>query len=249
VKHKIVITRHRPWLRTGLLAAAACAIALGGWGLYSYTRATTVSDFESAQLEVERLRDERRTLARDLRASRAEADQLRDQVAYVQRSQDIDSQACTTVQESLSRLQAEVSDLREQLAFYRGIVSPEQSKAGVRVYDLKVLHGAAPDLYKYDLVLIQSVRHDRQVGGRIALALHGMQGAEKRSYALDELAVGGNQNLVFSFKYFEEFSGEFRLPPGFRPDRVTVALEPTVEGAPRVEDGFEWGKVLTGAGA
>jgi hypothetical protein len=246
VRHKIVITRHRPWLRTGLIAAAAFAIALGGWGLYRYTRATTVSDFESAQLEVEHLRDERRTLTHDLRSARAEADQLRDQVVYAQRSQDIDSQACTTVRESLSHLQAEVSDLREQLAFYRGIVSPEQSKAGVRVYDFKVLRGASANVYKYDLVLIQSVRHDQRVGGQISMAVHGMQAGEKKSLGIDEIAVGGAQNLVFSFKYFEEFSGEFKLPPGFAPDSVTVALEPSVEGAPRVEDGFEWGKVLSG---
>lgn len=248
MKHRIVITRHRPWLRTALIGGGAFALAMSAWGLYRYTRATTVSDFQSARLEVESLRAERRELTQSLRASRAEADQLRDQVAYVERSQDIDSQACTSVRESLGKLQAEVSDLREQLAFYRGIVSPEQSKAGVRVYDLKVLPGTAPGVYKYDLVLIQSVRHDRRIGGKVVLQLDGTQSGAKRRYSLDELAVGGTQSLLFSFKYFEEFSGEFRLPQGFAPATVTVALEPSVAGAPKVEDQFEWGKVFSGGG-
>jgi hypothetical protein len=249
VQHKIVITRHRPWLRTGLITGGAFALLVGGWGLYSYTRATTVSDFESAQLEVEKLHQENRQLTHDLRAARAEADTLRDQAAYAQRSQDIDGQACSAVRESLSRLQAEASDLREQIAFYRGIVSPEQSKAGVRVYDLKLLPGTASGAFKYDLVLIQSVRHDRRIGGAIVVQFEGMQAGAKRTLALDEVAVGAAQNLVFSFKYFEEFSGEFRLPAGFAPTTVKVALEPSVEGAPRVEDEFEWSKVFSGGGA
>jgi FtsZ-binding cell division protein ZapB len=218
------------------------------WGLYSYTRATTVSDFASAQLEVEKLREERRQLTHDLRAARAEAEQLKDEVVYVQRSQDIDGQACTAVRASLGQMQAEVSDLREQLAFYRGIVSPEQSKAGVRVYDFKVLKGSAAATFKYDLVVIQAVRNDRRVGGQIVIQLQGVQDGAQRSLGIDEVAVGPPQNLVFSFKYFEEFSGEFKLPQGFVPASVTVALQPSVEGAPKIEDRFEWSKILIGGG-
>ena len=46
------------------------------------------------------------------------------------------------------------------MAFYRGIVSPEQSSAGVRVYELQLRPGSEADLYQYDLVLIQAMRHD-----------------------------------------------------------------------------------------
>ena len=73
------------------------AIAVSAWGLYSYTRASTVSDFASAKLEVEELRDERRRLTRDLRAAREEVSTLKEQVVYVQRSTEIDTQACDGV--------------------------------------------------------------------------------------------------------------------------------------------------------
>ena len=59
---KVVIKAYRPRLRMALTAAAVAALAIAAWGLYSYTRATTVVDFERAQSERDRLLEERRDL-------------------------------------------------------------------------------------------------------------------------------------------------------------------------------------------
>lgn len=249
MQHRIVITRHRPWFRAALISGGSFAIAVAAWGLYSYTRASTVSDFERARLEVEQLRDERRTLVRDLRAARDDIKRLHEQAVYVQRSQDIDSQACTVVRDSLAQLQAEAADLREQLAFYRGIVAPEQSRAGVRVYEFKLMPGAEPARMRFELVLIQSVRHDKRVSGRVQLELIGRRQGAELHLPWPELSVdGATPNLVFSLKYFEEFSGEVSIPQDFEPQRVVVTLVPDGDGTPRVEESFEWNRILSGAG-
>ena len=83
--HKVVITAYRPRLRWALLAAGTALLAGAGWGLYSYTRATTITDFERAQLERDRLLDERRDLTGRLRAAQAEIGSLKDQIVYLQR--------------------------------------------------------------------------------------------------------------------------------------------------------------------
>lgn len=249
MRPRIVVTRERPWRKAYVLAAAAGLLAVAAWGLFSYTRATTVSDFQRAQLEVETLRDERRQLSRELREARAEVTRLREQVVYVQRSTEIDVQACDGVRASLGELQAETADLREQLAFYRGIVSPEQARAGVRVHELKFAPTDTAGRYRYDLILIQSVRHDRRVDGRIDVQLVGQQEAEERRYSLSELDTTGAGNLVFSLKYFEEFSGTLNLPRGFTPARVVVTLVPGAGGAPKIEESFEWNRVNSGGGA
>ena len=54
--------------------------------------------------------------------------------------------------------------------------------------------------------------------------------------------LSGESNLVFSFKYFEEFGGEFRVPDGFRPTRAVVAVLPD-GGAPKLENEFDWAKI------
>lgn len=246
MEHKIVILRHRPWLRVGLIMLATSLLAVGAWALYAYTRATTVSDFSRAQLEVEQLRDARRQLTRELRAVQAEAAQLRDQLVYAERSREIDNQACESVRGSLGQIQGEVADLREQLAFYRGIVSPDLSRAGVRVHDFKVQALEQARRYRYELVLIQSVRHERRIDGRVELSVEGLMRNSPRTLNFSEIAARGAGNLVFSFKYFEEFSGELTLPEGFRPQRVRIRLIPQASGAPPVEDQFDWSKSFSG---
>ena len=240
---KVVITAYRPRLRWALTAAATAAIAMAAWGLYSYTRATTVVDFEKAQTERDRLLEERRELTGKLRESHAEVEALKDQIVYLERSQEIDQQACTTVKTSLAGLQEEVADLQEQVAFYRGIVSPDASRAGVRVYEFKVYPTQAASVFRYDLVLIQSVRHDRRIAGRVEITLQGMSGGQTQVRRLSELILSGEKNMVFSFKYFEEFGGEFRLPDGFRPTRAVVAVLPDGGAVPKIEDEFEWSKI------
>lgn len=250
MQHKIVIHRHRPWLKPVLIAAVTGALALGAWALYSFTRATTVSDFERTQTEVERLRAERRQLSHDLRAARGEIDELKAQVVYTKRSTQIDSQACDNVRKSLTDLQAESSELREQVAFYRGIAAPDQARAGVRVQEVHLTKVSdAKNSYRFFLTLIQSVRQEKRVAGRIELAIAGRSGANERKLALSDIAPDAAKNLLFSLKYFEEFSGQFQLPDGFKPQRVVVSLIPSSDGAPRTEEGFEWQRIIDqGAG-
>jgi len=248
VQPRIIVTRNRPWRKTTFVVGGACLLAVAAWGLFSYTRAATVSGFESAKLEVEELRDEKRALTRDLRAAREEIASLKEQVVYVQRSTEIDTQASDSVRSSLTELQSEAADLREQLAFYRGIVAPEQSRAGVRVYEFKLLAGTTAETYRYDLVLIQSVRHDRRVAGRIEIELLGRSGSTEQRLSMADLAIDEPRNLVFSLKYFEELSGEFRLPGGFAPERIVVTLVPAAEGAPKIEETYEWARALNGGG-
>src|SRR3546814_4146279 len=112
MQHKIVIHRHRPWLKPVLIAGVTGALALGAWALYSFTRATTVSDFQRTQTEVERLRADRRQLSHDLRTAR-EIEQLKGQVVYSKRSSER-SEEHTSELQSLIRISYAVFCLKKQ---------------------------------------------------------------------------------------------------------------------------------------
>lgn len=242
MQHRIVVKRHRPWFRAGLIAGAAAVIAVAGFGLYAWARTHTISEFRQTKTELEQLRDERRELARQLRTARTDNADLRQQVVYAQRSGEIDGAACTEVKASLSDLQAEAADLREQVAFYRGIVSPDETRAGVRVLDLKMTQQTDRRLWRYDLVLIQSVRHDKRVAGSARVRLIGSRDGKEVTVELEPLLSAGQHLPQFAFKYFQEFSAEFRLPEGFRPMRAAVTLDIDGAGDP-VENEFDWSKI------
>lgn len=242
IKHRIIIHRDQPWRRFALVGGIAFAIAIGGWALYRYTRATTISDFQRAKLERDRLLEENQRLVRELRAARDEASHNRDEATFAQRSHDIDTQACAQVKASLTDLQSEAAGLREQLAFYRGIVTPDAGGSGVRVYDFKIAHDAKSGQYRFDLVLIQSVHHDKRVGGQINVVIEGVRGSQRQSLRLSDIADGDARDLVFSFKYFEEFGGTFRLPDGFRPIRVAITVLPE-GGQPKIQDEYDWARI------
>lgn len=242
MQHQIVIRRHRPWLRPALIAGTVAVLALAGWALYSFTRAKTVSDFARVKTEIEQLREERRELTRKLRAQRNELDAARQQLAYVERSASIDTQACTAVEASLQSLQQEASELREQLAFYRAVTAPDEVRAGVRVQALS-LKPAGANRVRYQLTLIQSARQEQRVSGRIELGLTGRSASGETRLDATALAGGVAPNLLFSLRYFEEFSGEWQLPAGFVPRQLSVRLVPSGE-APAVEQRFDWNKLL-----
>jgi hypothetical protein len=181
-------------------------------------------------------------LARQLREVQALNEQLHQQVADLDRGRDIDRQAYAEVQKSLGSEQQEVASLREQLAFYRGVVSPQALQSGLHVNELRISAGTDPGSYHFDLVLVQAARQERHASGRAELRFIGHDAAAPRSVALAELAQG-KSDLAFSFRHFQELGGEFRLPRGFKPQRVVVTLMTDGGDSPHVEEEFEWGKI------
>lgn len=233
----------RPRVRLALLLGLVLVLIAGAAMIWQLGRHATVSDYRQTRSELEQLREERRQLSRELRASRAESKDLREQLAYSERSRDIDREAQAALRSSLTALQSEVADLREQLAFYRGIVSPDEAREGLRVLDVDVRPDAQSGSWDLSLVLVQSPRRDRKLSGEIGFTVAGLQNGQEQTLRVQPLAGGDGAIDDFSFKYFEELSGRFELPDDFRPLRLTVTLKPERNSMPQVEQVFEWAKI------
>ena len=242
VRHVIKI--HRPWLRWALIGAGTAAVLIGSFALYALGRSQSGNDWTHTL----RLEAEQHRLVAEIRRLRAENNRLSERVVLFERAGEIDKRAASVLNQSLRDGQAELAALKEQVAFYRGIVSPEESSAGVRIYELQIRPGSEPGLYQYDLVLIQTMRHDRTVSGSVDLTFIGLQAGQPRDLRLAEIEVERGKSLLFSFLYFQQLSGSVRLPQGFVPSRVQVEVQRDGKPPVRFRQVYDWTKVQRVAG-
>ncbi len=166
---------------------------------------------------------------------------LEEQVALLQTHRDIDRSAYRDVEASLGELQRKIQEQRDAIEFYRGIISPADGGRGLRVQDLKLVKAGDGGLYNLRLVLVQVKQHDRSVKGEVEFSLEGAQDGVARTYTLEELLPDNeDSNWPFSFRYFQDFDRQLRLPEGFRPERINIEVKSRTKSVASVKQSYLW---------
>jgi len=166
---------------------------------------------------------------------------LKDEVARLQTDRAVDEESYRQVEANLASLQAKIQEQTNAIAFYRGIVSPADGAAGLRVQDLKLTRASSERAYNVRLVLVQSLKHDRTVSGDVGLTVEGLQDGNEVSYPYAELlAEQADLDWEFSFRYFQDFDREIVLPDGFIPQRIKIAVHSRTRSINSIEQSFSW---------
>lgn len=172
---------------------------------------------------------------------RSAANELRRQLAIAQTSSEIDRETYSRVESNLSDLQAKIQAQEEELVFYRGIVSPQDGVAGLRIQSLEVLPADRERRYSVRLVLVQAKVHSRRIMGEVKVQLEGMQDGQPASLDASQLYVGdGRYDMAYDFRYFQGLETEVELPLGFEPQRLNVEIWPGEAKADKVYQTFDW---------
>ncbi len=165
----------------------------------------------------------------------------KERVVMLETEAEIERAAYRDVEASLVDLQGKIQEQQDAIAFYRGIVSPADGTAGLRVQDLKLSRTERERAWRVRLVLIQAMKHDRKVSGNVILTVQGRQDGEERSYSYAELLPDdGDRSWAFSFRYFQDFDREVVLPDGFTPERVNVSVQSRTRAIASIEESFAW---------
>lgn len=219
------------WLVT---AVALVVLASAGYMLFQ-------RGVRHAGLELDRLDQQRIELERHLKEELSANAELRQQLAILERSSEIDQRASLDVRDEFSALQDKVQTLRKELAFYRGIVSPSDNKAGLKIQRFDLRPGVLAGRYTYKLTLTQVKRNDRFVQGVIEMDVEGLQDGESKVLSFTGLRVDNGDVLKFKFRYFQDFEGEIQLPTSFDAQRVTIRVGTTgKDRLPELEKTFDW---------
>jgi len=171
----------------------------------------------------------------------AEIAALKEAIASLETNRDIDRTAYEDVEASLVELQAKIQEQTNEIAFYRGIVSPADGKAGLRVQDLRLTRSPAERAYNVRLVLVQSLKHDRTVSGDIGLYVEGLQDGDEVSYPYSQLLnAEADSQWAFKFRYFQDFDREIILPDGFTPESIRIEVRSKTRSISSIEERYAW---------
>lgn len=221
--------------RTVVIRLLIAALCLGvAYLIFEFGRISAGYDILAAARE-------RQALKNDIVAIKTDKLALQEQVALLETHRDIDRESYKVVEQNLTKLQAKIQEQQDAIAFYRGIVSPADGKAGLRVQDLKLIRGKVEREYTIRLVLVQAMKHDRKVSGDVQVSIAGTQDGSQKSYDYRELMpTDGESKWAFSFRYFQDFNRDVVLPDGFTPEHITVHVESKTKSIDSVEQTYSW---------
>ena len=166
---------------------------------------------------------------------------LKQEVAILETNRDVDKASYKEVELELTSLEDKIQEQRDAIAFYRGIVSPSDGNAGLRVQDLKLIRGKAEREFTLSLVLVQAMKHDRKVSGDVTLSVEGNQGGVETTYDLTQLmSESADKAWPFSFRYFQNFDRQLVLPDGFTPEQIKVEVRSRTRSISSIEESFAW---------
>lgn len=221
--------------RTAMLVAATLvALGVGGYLLYEMGRIHAGFNRFAADEQETRLVDRIAELEAEVR----ELDEQRIQLETTAKTE---QETYREVSGTLRELQEKIQEQREAIAFYRGIISPEESESGLRIQDLEVVRGTEPDRYRLRMVVVQVKQHHRQVYGKVQISVDGAMNGEVVSLPYARLLPpDGSERWNYGFRYFQDFERELRMPDGFTPQRINVELAPSGRGNKGIRQTFDW---------
>jgi hypothetical protein len=234
----VIVKSHHPKKKMTVVVLFIVGIALGGWLLFEYGRSR--AGFDNMQAS----RTENALQAR-VKMLEQERTELSAQNAILTQAAEIDRRAYAEVDRSLSELQSEILELKEEVAFYRGIVNSADAVQGLHVQSVKFQQRGDAQHYHYRLILTQYAKNNNFISGEANMVVAGVQDGQQVELAHAHIAGDGESGVKFKFKHFQELEGDIELPSGFLPLRVTLTATARGKGKTAAERSFSWSDVAS----
>jgi hypothetical protein len=234
---RFVIYRRNPRRSLFKLAVLVALFAVAGYSVYRL-------GWRDAVRDAGRIAAERSELRKQVRGLESEKAEMRERVAILERAAQVERQAYSHVDRTLRNLQDQILDLKEELAFYRGIVASRRESRGLAIQSFKVQKDGNPGKYRYKLVLTRVEKNDKVLQGNVSLTVAGEQDGSFKRLNLADLSGQAEQEMELSFRYFQRLEGRLDLPEGFVPHRVLVRVKTSGRNGSQVEKTFDWPRLV-----
>ena len=229
----LVVKAHRPWKSKFIWAIVLLVLVVSGWTLFDYGRFLAGYDSRDAGNEIEGLLQTQKHLEKRIET-------LREDKAVLERAAQIERKAYNELDTILKVLQAEILEHKEELAFYRGIVSPKDSSSGLYLQNFFLTQNGETRSHRYKVVLTQVLKNSRLISGKVKLQFDGLLEGESKILKLKEVTAKKVRDLNYRFKYFQNVEGVVEFPDGFSLLRVKVQILPRGRERDMIEKTIEW---------
>jgi hypothetical protein len=216
-----------------LILAALSGYHLGNWSLIE---------------QQQQLRSQLQQLQTALDQSDRLLAEQRKQTDYLTAELAVEKSTVELQQQDLKAEQQKLFDTRKELAFYQKIISPDL-QANSLIIESFAISPAASDRFRFNLVLIEQDKQKNFAKGQISMTIKGTLQGKTKTMDLLQLAGYSKADRRFSFKHFQIFEQEFKLPAEFMPKQVEVTiLVPASRGhkAAKVSKVLLWQDVVAG---
>jgi hypothetical protein len=228
---ELVVKPRQPF-RTKLIAALSGVVVtlLVVAGVYRYGLQRAGFEVGLASQEQSRLKDQIDQLTK-------ENQNLQEKLARAQRSQQMNQTAYAEVNQTLKQSAQEALKLREEISFYKNILSPADKIPGIRVQSLEIKPGDGDAQYHYKLVVIQALKHDHNIRGSAHFEISGLQAGKD---IVLEFPGRKGKRIGFNFKYFQDIEGDIQLPAAFEPHQIKVTVKTVGRRGKTIEKEYPW---------
>ena len=229
------VKQYRPWrIWVGillLLVAMAMFFAIGR-GYQAY--------------ELKHLQLERESLVSRIAELETRNRNLVQKNAHLEGGSKIERDAYELANQELVKLQQELLSQKEELAFYRGIVSPKDATLAVNLQTFEMRKKNNQNQYSYKMILTKSGKSTKKIYGGANIVIRGENDSGVRELKMTDLSLNSpGKETKFAFRYFQVFEGDIALPEGFKPFEVEIGIKPTTKKVKSFSETISWTRVLS----
>lgn len=231
----------RQRIALAVLSVIALAIVASAFW-FGYNRSNTNADDLENRIE---------SLNEQLTEARKNQQNLMEEKAMLQRSNELDKAAMQTAKDELAAMQLKQVTLKEELTFYKSLLSPEDRQPGVNIRSLELEPMDENGGYKYTLVLMQVRQNNIAAKGKVTLsAIKRTQDSDEDS--AEELDAEDPELLeeldvqAFQFTFFQRIEGVL-IAPENRALPLLVSVKPDGRRLQPVTQIYDWNTLIGGS--
>lgn len=238
-RKQYLVKEHDPKRSLLIKLCVLLVLVATSWGVFEYGRKRGGFDRVQAKRDME-------ALVEQVSILNARIDELMSENAHLASSSEIDATASKQVSEKLSQLNDEMLELKEELVFYRSLLSPAELEPGLQILGIQMIKDGSSNAYNYKIVLTQRHNGNQFATGDVNVQVNGLQSGKLTQLDLAEVTNSSEHEMSFRFKNFQSLEGRLVLPENFEPKDVLVNVTPTTRGIKQIERNYEWNSIVSG---